>query len=289
LIYGNRARASIIFREELNALKNRFIQRFALHYILSRELPDAPVYSGRINGAKCEALNKVVDFESMDGIYLCGPESMIFEIRDWLTSQGIDRRKIHFELFTAPESSALQATKSVGEQRLSHEKAGGGQHLVKDEAGEAQRRGEDETGGAQRLRGDETVGTPHIDNNEAGAAHGLRGDEAHAAEGRTSEAPTADNRKTASSVTVRLDGLSFNFDLPFDENTILDAALDAGADVPYSCKGGVCGTCRAKLTEGRVEMDINYALEPEEVAAGFILCCQSRPVTGKVIVDFDDK
>jgi ring-1,2-phenylacetyl-CoA epoxidase subunit PaaE len=69
----------------------------------------------------------------------------------------------------------------------------------------------------------------------------------------------------------------------------LDAALKQGADLPYACKGGVCTTCKAKLTEGEVEMDVNWGLEPDEVAAGYILTCQAHPKTEKITVDFDAK
>ena len=67
----------------------------------------------------------------------------------------------------------------------------------------------------------------------------------------------------------------------------MDAALKQGADLPFACKGGVCCTCRAKLVEGSVDMEVNYALEQEEVDAGFILTCQAFPTTEKVVVDFD--
>jgi ring-1,2-phenylacetyl-CoA epoxidase subunit PaaE len=98
-----------------------------------------------------------------------------------------------------------------------------------------------------------------------------------------------DSKPLVSDVTVKLDGISFEFTLPFEGKTILEAALEQGADLPYSCKGGVCSTCRAKLVEGQVAMDLNYALEPEEVDDGFILCCQSHPRTAKVVVDFDKR
>jgi ring-1,2-phenylacetyl-CoA epoxidase subunit PaaE len=92
-----------------------------------------------------------------------------------------------------------------------------------------------------------------------------------------------------SEVTVRLDGISHVFTLPFDGDSVLNAALLEGVDLPFACKGGVCCTCRAKLVEGDVEMDINYALEADELAAGFILTCQSHPRTEKVVIDFDSK
>ena len=81
----------------------------------------------------------------------------------------------------------------------------------------------------------------------------------------------------------------FDFELGYDSKSILDAALQQGADLPYACKGGVCTTCKAKLTEGAVKMDVNWGLEPDEVAAGYILTCQSHPTTEKITVDFDAK
>ena len=73
------------------------------------------------------------------------------------------------------------------------------------------------------------------------------------------------------------------------ETTILDAALKQGADLPYACKGGMCCTCKARLLEGEVEMDVHWGLEHEEIEKGFILTCQSHPKTEKVVVDFDIK
>ena len=88
---------------------------------------------------------------------------------------------------------------------------------------------------------------------------------------------------------VKLDGVLFDFELSYEGESILDAALKQGADLPYACKGGVCTTCKAKLTEGKVEMDVNWGLEPEEVEKGYILTCQSHPITKTVTVDFDAK
>jgi ring-1,2-phenylacetyl-CoA epoxidase subunit PaaE len=217
LVYGNRNRPSIIFREELEALKNRYIHRLALHHILSREKMDISLYQGRIDAVKCgELCNKLVDVKKMDEIFLCGPSEMIFTVKSWLEEQGINPHKIHFELFNTQE----------GRQ------------------------------------------------------------EARKAEQAAEKASLAGK---VSRVTVRLDGSSFEFDLPFEGDPILDAALYQGADLPFACKGGVCCTCRARLLEGKVEMDVNYALEEDELAAGYILTCQSHPRTEKVVVDFDAK
>ena len=87
-------------------------------------------------------------------------------------------------------------------------------------------------------------------------------------------------------VTVVLDGLSATVAMPQDQ-TVLDAAQASRADLPFACKGGVCGTCRARVTDGEVDMRRNYALEASEVEAGFVLTCQSYPVGDRVTVDFD--
>ena len=92
-----------------------------------------------------------------------------------------------------------------------------------------------------------------------------------------------------SAVSIKLDGRTFDFQLAYNGQNILDAALQQGADLPFACKGGVCCTCRAKLMSGNVRMDVNYALEQEEVEQGFILTCQAHPTTEKVFIDFDVK
>ncbi len=89
-------------------------------------------------------------------------------------------------------------------------------------------------------------------------------------------------------VTVILDDEESSFELDHDGDVILDAALEEGLDVPFSCKGAVCSTCRAKLVEGEVEMEQNHALSEDEVEEGFILTCQSHPRSSKVVVDYDD-
>jgi phenylacetate-CoA oxygenase/reductase, PaaK subunit len=213
LIFGNKNHSSIIFKEELEALKDKYIERFSLYHILSREHMEAEINYGRINADKCLQLTKLIDLNAVDEFFICGPEQMIFGVRDFLQERGIDNRKIHFELFTTP----LRKAASYNPQAVS------------------------------------------------------------------------EANKETSNITVKLDGRSFDFNLDYDSNNILDAALAEGADLPYACKGGVCTTCRAKLIEGKVEMEVNYGLEPDEVEAGFILTCQSHPRSEKVMVDFDVK
>lgn len=213
LVYGNRNRKSIIFKDQLEALKNKYMERFILHHILSREQTDAAVYHGRIDKDKCDQLSKgLISIENMDHIFLCGPEEMIFSIREWLMQKGIEKDKIHFELFTVPGEKTKVKTQAIF------------------------------TGNEETSR-----------------------------------------------ITIKLDGAAIAFNLPYDGLSILDGALQQGADLPFSCKGGVCATCRAKLIRGEVEMENNYALEKEELAAGFILTCQSHPRTNEVEIDFDAK
>jgi len=90
-----------------------------------------------------------------------------------------------------------------------------------------------------------------------------------------------------SEVTVKFSGRSYQFELTADGENILDAGIENGADLPFSCKGGVCATCKARLIEGEVDMDLSTALEPDELDAGYILTCQAHPVSKKVVVDFD--
>ena len=88
-------------------------------------------------------------------------------------------------------------------------------------------------------------------------------------------------------VTVIYDDEEIDFNLNKDGDTILDAAMDNDVDVPFSCKGAVCCTCKAKVTEGKVTMDANYALSDQEVEDGYVLACQSHPASAKVTLDFD--
>ncbi len=214
LVYGNRSRSSIVFFEELEALKNKYLRRFNFINILSRERTDAPVNFGRINADKLNELSKLISYATTDHVFICGPEEMIFTSKDFLETKGIDKKKIHFELFNTP-----------GQKQS--------------------------TGNKQRTTGD---------------------------------------TGPKSKITVKLDGRSFDFDLSFSsDTTILDAALQQGADLPFACKGGVCCTCKARLLEGEVMMDVHWGLEEEEIEEGYILTCQSHPKTEKVVVDFDVK
>lgn len=209
LIYGNRTVKDIMFLEELEDLKNRYPERFALYHVLSREEQEVPLFHGHIDAERLNMfLDQLVRPEDVDEWFLCGPREMIESARGVLVERGVDADHVHAELFHAKDAKPPR----IGEQQVA-----------------------------------------------AGAAE----------------------------VTIILDGRSSTFPVDPDGERILDAALRVRSDAPYACKGGVCGTCRAKLVSGSVEMDQHFALEQREIDAGFVLACQSHPTTPKVVLDFD--
>jgi ring-1,2-phenylacetyl-CoA epoxidase subunit PaaE len=210
LIYGNRTVADIMFLEELEDLKNRFPERFAMYHVLSREEQEVSLFNGRIDRAHLEAfLERLIRPDEVDEWFLCGPRPMIDAARELLGERGVAADHVHFELF--------------------------------------------HTGG----------GTPAAIPPAKGAA------------------------EEQAEVTIVLDGRTSSFRVARDGERILDAALRVRSDAPYACKGGVCGTCRAKLVEGTVRMEQCFALEQSEVDAGFVLTCQSHPTSARVVLDFD--
>lgn len=211
LIYGNRGFYNIIFRETLEALKNRYMERFRMVHILSRESLGNPLQKGRIDEDKVHSICKAFFREgTVDGVFICGPEEMIHAVKNGMMANGVDEKNIHFELFgtSLPKPAATKREKDVN--------------------------------------------------------------------------------SVDSLVTVILDGDQIELALNSDDVTILDAAQRAGADLPFACKGGVCCTCKARVLEGNARMDVNYALEKEEVEAGYILTCQAHPTSETLIVSFDD-
>jgi ring-1,2-phenylacetyl-CoA epoxidase subunit PaaE len=214
LLYGNKGSATIIFKEELEAIKNMYLERFSLYHIFTKENTDIELMNGRIDGDKLNALSsKLIDFSTIHEVFLCGPAEMIESSVEALNSLGIDKKHIHKELFTAPGAKGTDTKKKS---------------IVKEFAGDI------------------------------------------------------------SQVTVILDGNQTIFPLAVQGESILDASLHHGADVPFACKGAVCCTCKARVMEGKVEMELNYSLTDEEIADGYVLTCQSHPITEKVMVSFDE-
>lgn len=214
LVYGNKQRKSILFREELEALKNIYLDRFQIIHVLSRERTESALHAGRIDTEKCIMISdKIVNLATIDEFFICGPAAMIDCVKNFLDSKGVDRKKIHFELFNAP-----QKLKDIDEKKLAESKQ---------------------------------------------------------------------YANARAKISIQLDGMVSQFELDFNGETILNAAMKQGIDLPFACKGGMCCTCRAKLESGEVDMDHNYALEHEEVEAGFILTCQSHPRSETLYVNFD--
>jgi ring-1,2-phenylacetyl-CoA epoxidase subunit PaaE len=211
LFYGNRASGTVMFKEELAALKDIWLTRFNLVHVLSREAQDVDLLHGRIDRARADALlAHWVDLDHVDTVFVCGPDGMMQAVAEALRARGVADAKIRIERF---------ATSIPRHEHRAHQAS---------EPGHAE-----------------------------------------------------------CEVTVVLDGATRTFTLEKGKDSILEAGLRAGIELPYSCKGGVCSTCRAKLVGGEVDMDANFALEDYEVARGFVLTCQSYCVTDKVTVDYD--
>lgn len=213
VFYGNRYASTIIYVDEINGLKNRFPDRLAVHYVMSKEDMGSELFKGRIDEGKINAYcDKIIDPLEVDHYYMCGPEQIIHAARKVLEERGVEHHRVHYELF-----------------------------------GKA-----NPTGGPEK--------------------------------------PVPEEKKVSvkSNIKVVLDGDEFEFEMQEGKTTILDAADEAGLDVPFSCKGGVCCTCLARVKDGEVNMEKNYSLSEKEVASGLILTCQAHPKTDNVTVDFDD-
>lgn len=216
LLYGNKNSNTVMFKQDLSHLKNRFMDRFQWVNILSTEEQDAEVLFGRLDNKKGGELQakKLIDIPNTDEFFLCGPESMITGVSRGLRASGIEEAHIHYELFF----SSAEDAQTVVEKH--HERV-------------------------EKYAGQSTA------------------------------------------VSVKVSGRTILFDLNKDGENILDAAMNNGADLPFSCKGGVCATCKAKVIEGEVEMDINHALSPQEIEDGMVLTCQAHPTSDNLVIDFD--
>jgi ring-1,2-phenylacetyl-CoA epoxidase subunit PaaE len=210
LFYGNRSTGGMLFREALEELKDRFLQRLSVFHVISGEEQDIPILHGRLDGDKVRVLlRSLVPAENVDHVFICGPAGLSEDIEATCREIGIAHNRIHVERFVS------------------------------------------EFGGKPRPKAVVPASAPP----KAVASLII--------DGKRREVPVMENE------------------------SILDAALRAGMDLPFACKGGMCSTCRAKLVEGEARMEVNYSLEPWETDAGFILTCQARPVSDSVVVDYD--
>ncbi len=212
LVYANRAVNTIMFRDELEDLKNNYMGRMNVIHVLESDAQEIDLFAGRVDEEKCARLFKTwIDIETVDTAFICGPEPMMLGIAKALRDHGLDDAQIKFELFASAQP------------------------------------------GRAKMRA-------------------------------VSDAAT--NADALTEATVIMDGTSHSFRMPKD-TSLLDAALENALDAPYACKAGVCSTCRARVTEGEVEMQTNHALEDYEVAAGYVLTCQCYPLSDKVVYDYD--
>lgn len=216
LVYGNQRTESIMFRSALDSLKDRYLGKFTLIHILSREEQDVELMNGRITGEKINALvtAHLIEPAKAEGIFICGPGEMTEGVAKTLKTVGFPKSKIYLERFFLD--------------------------------GETQK--------SQRPLRSKTA--------------------AKVAQGGVA-------------VSVILDGSHRDFTLAKSDDNIIDAAARQGIELPFSCKGGMCCTCRCKVSEGSAELPVNYSLEQWELDAGFTLACQTQPTSAKVTLDFD--
>jgi ring-1,2-phenylacetyl-CoA epoxidase subunit PaaE len=218
LFYGNRSTSTIMFAEELLAMKDRFPDRLSLNFLMSREPQEIDLLNGRLDGAKVEQLARDLFHPlDVDAYFLCGPGTMIDAVTRSLVDLGVASTRIHAERFAADAPARTTVT-----------------------------------------------------------------DRAKASAER---APSAQSVE----VTVVMDGRRRSFSMTSGAQTVLEAAENAGLELPYSCRAGVCSTCRTRVTKGSVNMTTNYALEPWEVAAGYVLCCQSLPTSAELELNYDER
>jgi len=205
LIYGSKSSDETIFKSEIDALVNSHKGQFEVHYVFSQKISDK-AYFGRIN---LKVVNDIIKHKYnrviFDEFYLCGPEEMIDLVRETLLKKGVDKKAIHFELF-----SSTSAKKEVNS---------------------------DLSGNSQ--------------------------------------------------ITIVLDEEETTLEMRRDE-IILNVALAHDLDAPYSCQGGICSSCLAKVIEGEAIMEKNTILDEDDIEEGLILTCQAHPTTAMIKIDFDD-
>lgn len=213
LLYGNRRTSSMMFRQDIGDLKDRYTERLMVVNVLSREKQESEWLNGRIDKEKVTALvsNGLIDVSHCDAAYVCGPMEMVESVRQALVDETGHELQVKTELFTTDSLVPVRVVPTV-----------------------------------------------------------------------------ADERGETLDVTVTLDGAEHCIAVDPQKETVLSAAQRAGLDLPFSCAGGMCCTCRCKVVAGKTSMDMNFSLAEWEIEAGFTLACQTRPLDGSVALDFDE-
>jgi ring-1,2-phenylacetyl-CoA epoxidase subunit PaaE len=215
LIYGNRTISRTMFLEETLALKNCYIDRLSLHFVMSREPQQTEWLNGRISAEKVRELARHMgEIAAADEYLICGPGNMVDQVRDAIKELN-GAAAIRFERFAAGTPRPLEV-------------------MIKNDV------------------------------------------------------PPAPQEVLAT-ISVVMDGRRRSFSMSLGDASVLDAAERAGLELPFSCRSGICATCRARITEGAAVMTHNIALEPWETEAGFVLCCQARPTTATLEISYDQK
>jgi ring-1,2-phenylacetyl-CoA epoxidase subunit PaaE len=218
LFFGNRSMARAMCLEELLALKDRHLERLALHFVMSREPQEVDIYNGRLDGERVRQLARSF-FRPTDvaEYFICGPGDMIDGVSHALRELGVEAERIRAEHFTvATTAPAAPAASPAAE-------------------------------------------------------------------------PVAAAPADVAEVTILMDGRRRSFTMGMNGDSVLDGAERAGIDLPFSCRAGVCSTCRTKVVRGQVAMQQNYALEDWELEQGYVLACQSRVTTPELELDYDER
>jgi ring-1,2-phenylacetyl-CoA epoxidase subunit PaaE len=230
LFYGNRAMARAMCLEELLALKDRYLDRLSLHFLMSREPQEADVYNGRLDGGHIRELaasffapREVAEY------FVCGPGDMIDTAARVLRDLGASSDRIRAEHFTV--STAAHDAAAI------------------------------------------------LENVQA----------ASVAEPAAPQAPALSAEPGIAEVTVIMDGRRRSFTMRLNAESVLDGAAKAGLELPFSCRAGVCSTCRTKVVRGEVAMVQNYALEDWELEQGYVLACQSKVKSPELELDYDER
>lgn len=219
LIYGNRTLLRTMFLEDTLALKNRFLGRFSVYFVMSREPQHTALLNGRIDAAKVEALaREIVEIAEADEYFVCGPGGMVEEVRDAIKRLN-EKAPIRLERFASSTPGAVP------------EGATASGAAAKDAAGE----------------------------------------------------------EVLATISILMDGRRRSFPMSPRDASVLEAAERAGLELPFSCRAGICATCRTKIVGGAATMTHNIALEPWETKAGFVLCCQAHPTTPTLELSYDEK
>jgi ring-1,2-phenylacetyl-CoA epoxidase subunit PaaE len=223
LFYGNSGTARTMCLEELLALKDRYLDRLSLHFLMSREPQEVALYNGRIDAARVRQFAATLFRpREISEYFVCGPGDMIEQVTATLRELGVDPARVHAEHFTVATTGESAAPRPAA-----------------------------------------PAGAPPV---PAGAA-----------------------AAGIAEVTVLMDGRRRSFTMKINEETVLDAAARAGVELPFSCRAGVCSTCRTKVIRGEVAMAQNYALEEWELEQGYVLACQSHVRSPTLELDYDEK